>query len=308
MKLIVTGGLGFIGSNFVNLIGNTTDWEIMIVDSWTYAADIENITLPTDRYWLNSDDISDPVWHLRSWVKSFNADVVVNFAAESHVDNSIDNADPFIYSNIIGTYNCLEYCKNYGPRLVHISTDEVYGSVTDRHALETYPFRPSSPYAASKAAADMLVQSYMKTHGLNASIVRGSNNYGPNQHIEKLIPKTITNAINGDSIPVYGNGKQVRQWIYVEDFCNAVMKVLLDGGADIYNAGGDELIENIQVVSEILQLTGNDISLVSYVDDRLAHDFQYAIDSNKLKSLGWEPQISFSKGIDRTIEFYKNKI
>ena len=308
MKVIVTGGLGFIGSNFVNLIGNTTDWEILIIDSYTYAADIENITLPKDRYDLSYSTIDSEFCFETNKVENFNADVVVNFAAESHVDNSIDNADPFIYSNIVGAYNCLEYCKKNGVRLVHISTDEVYGSVIDDYATETYSFNPSSPYAASKASADMLVQSYMKTYGMNAAIIRGSNNYGPNQHIEKLIPKTITNALNGNSIPVYGNGKQVRQWIYVEDFCNAVLKVLLDGGPDIYNAGGDQLLQNIEVVSKILQLTGNDLSLVSYVDDRLAHDFQYAIDSNKLKKLGWLPNVSFEKGIDRTIEFYKNKI
>jgi dTDP-glucose 4,6-dehydratase len=306
MKVIVTGGLGFIGSNFVNLIGNITDWEILVVDSYTYAADIENITLPINRYELFYADISDKFFK-ENIIKSFNADAVINFAAESHVDNSIDNADPFIQSNIIGAYNCLEYCKQMGIRFVQISTDEVYGSIVAGSFNEDDPIEPSSPYSASKAAADLLVQSYIKTHRVNASIVRGSNNYGPNQNKEKLIPMTISNALEGKTIPVYGNGRQVRNWIYVEDFCEAIKKVLLHGRNIVYTAGGPEELENIEVISKILELTNNDLSLVSYVDDRLAHDFRYSLNSSRLENeLDWHPQVSFDKGIDRTIEWYNN--
>jgi dTDP-glucose 4,6-dehydratase len=308
MKLIVTGGLGFIGSNFVNMIGNTTDWEILIIDSYTYAADIENITLPKDRYDLSYSTIASQFCFETSKVEDFDADAVVNFAAETHVDNSIKNSDPFIQTNIVGAYNCLKYCEQKGIRLLQISTDEVYGSILEGSFNEDDPIVPSSPYSASKAAADLLIQSHIKTHGVNASIIRGSNNYGPHQNTEKLIPKTITNALAGETIPVYGNGLQVRNWIYVEDFCEAIKLVLLEGESIVYTAGGPDELTNIDVVSRILESTGNDISLVSYVDDRLAHDFRYSLSSTRLKQeLGWSPQVSFDKGIDRTVEWYKNK-
>ncbi|MBN9543623.1 MAG: dTDP-glucose 4,6-dehydratase [Alphaproteobacteria bacterium] len=312
-NILVTGGLGFIGSNFVNLFHS--EFNIIILDKLTYAASRSNI-LPDTKCEVVIGDICDANL-IKNIIEQHKIDAIVNFAAESHVDNSINSPKAFIDTNIIGTYTILDVIKNYYPsiRLVHVSTDEVFGSLeldTNDKFSNSSSYKPSSPYSASKAASDHLVRAWVHTYGIDAIITNCSNNYGANQHIEKLIPKTITNALEKKPITVYGNGKNVRDWIYVEDHCRGIMLALNRGiKGTSYLFGGNNEISNIEVVNIILDIikqenSGFDYhSLITYVTDRPGHDLRYAIDNTESQlKLGFKPSVSFQEGIASTIKWY----
>ena len=309
MKLLVTGGAGFIGSNFVRFIlDHHADYHIVNLDKLTYAGNLENLSgLEQDsRHEFIHGDICDPGC-VGEIVKK-GIDAVINFAAESHVDRSILHAGAFIRTNIVGTHNLLELCKKYKlARFVQISTDEVYGSLGDSGAFtELSPIAPNSPYAASKASADLLVRSYCHTHGFPGIITRCSNNYGPYQFPEKLIPLLVSNAMADMPLPIYGDGLNVRDWIHVQDHCAAIDTVLHQGKeGEVYNIGARQELANLQVVRLILGVLHKDESLIRYVDDRPGHDRRYAIDSTKLETdLHWHPKISFDSGLRDTIDWY----
>jgi len=313
MKLLVTGGLGFIGSNFIkHMITSYPDIEIINFDYRTYAAN--DIEFPSNKVANFTVDISD--WTFLDLMadslkfKNGDIDCVINFAAETHVDNSIQNADKFIKSNIYGVYNLLKLVRNFNiKKFIQISTDEVYGSVKTKVCKETANFKPSSPYSASKASAEMLCMAYRKTYDLPIIITRACNNYGQFQHEEKFIPTVIRNALQDKKIPLYGNGENIREWLHVIDNCRAIEKVLLKGKiGEIYNVGSGERHQNIQMIEDILQLMGKSYDLVETVTDRAGHDLRYAIDSTKIKRLGWYPKIQLEEGLKETIEYYKGKI
>lgn len=306
MKLLVTGGAGFIGSNFVHHhLGNNPDDEIVVLDKLTYAGRMENLAgLPEERFSLVEADICDRE-KVRQVVEG--CDAIINFAAESHVDRSIEAPGEFITTDVFGTFVLLEAARDQGIRHLQISTDEVYGSIDEGSFTESSPIDPSSPYSASKAGGDMIVSAFNHTYGADSLIVRASNNYGPQQHPEKLIPLVILNALHGDSIPVYGDGMQVRNWLFVRDFCSAIDLVLAEGEAgEVYNVGGPDEKSNIDVVKAILSLTGRDESLITYVEDRLGHDVRYSLGSEKTKGLGWNAEVSFDEGIERTVNWYRD--
>jgi len=301
VKLLVTGAAGFIGSTYVRLVSG--EHEVTVLDKLTYAGRREN--LPDDVE-LVVGSIEDPLL-VRKVMKG--CDAVVNFAAESHVDRSIAEQEAFARTHVIGTGVLLAAVRALGVgRFLQVSTDEVYGSIPDGSFTETSPLDPSSPYSATKAGGDLLVSAHGHTYGVEALICRGSNNYGPRQYPEKLIPLCILNALHGDPLPVYGDGRQVRNWLYVEDFCRAIHTVLLDGRpGEAYNAGGPDECDNVEVVRRILELTGGDESLIEYVQDRPGHDRRYSLSSEKLRSeLGWEPQVRFADGLERTVEWYRD--
>lgn len=311
MKLIVTGGYGFIGSNFILywLKKHKKD-EIVNVDKLTYAADIDNLKDLDEKanYTFVNGDIADKDFVERTFK---DADAIVNFAAESHVDNSIKNSSLFISSNVIGVHNILETGRKTGIRFHQISTDEVYGSLplnSKAKFNENSNYNPRNPYSATKAAADFLVRAYYNTYKLPVTISNCSNNYGINQHPEKLIPKTILNAYLDKEIPVYGNGKQVRDWIFVEDHCSAIERIIQKGkSGETYLIGENGEKRNIDVIKMILKAMKKPESLIKFTEDRLGHDVRYAIDSRKTqKELGWKPKFSFEKGIKITIEHYLN--
>jgi dTDP-glucose 4,6-dehydratase len=305
MKLLVAGGAGFIGSNFVaNRLASHGEDSVRVLDKLTYAGRRENLDgLPTDRVEFVQGDIADPE---AASAAVEGCDAVVNFAAESHVDRSIDSPGEFITTDVYGTYVLLEASRAAGVRHLQVSTDEVYGDLDEGSASETSPIDPSSPYAASKAGGDMLVAAFARTYDADALIVRASNNYGPRQHPEKLIPLCILNAIAGDELPVYGDGKQVRNWLYVEDCCSAIDAVLERGQAGrAYNVGGPDELANIEVVHRILELTGCDPSLIAHVDDRPGHDRRYSLSSERLTALGWAAAVPFAEGIERTVAWYR---
>ncbi len=315
MKLLVTGGAGFIGSNFIRyLLGEHADVHITNLDKLTYAGNLENLADIVDdaqmrkRYRLVKDDVADHGKVDRLLHEGF--DAVVHFAAETHVDRSIESAEPFLRTNVLGTQALLEASRRHGvPRFVHISTDEVYGSALERVSFtEDSPLNPSSPYAASKAAADLLVLSYIRTYGFPALILRCSNNFGPYQFPEKLIPLMIANALDDKPLPVYGDGLNVRDWIYVEDHCRAIWRALVKGRVgEIYNIGGVAQKTNLDVVRMLLRLLGKPESLISFVADRPHHDRRYALDSIKLRSeLGWTPCHTFEDGLERTVAWYRS--
>jgi dTDP-glucose 4,6-dehydratase len=235
-------------------------------------------------------------------------ELVVNFAAESHVDRSIAGQDPFAVTHVIGTGVLLDAARELGvARYLQVSTDEVYGSIERGSFTEESPLRPSSPYSATKAAGDLLVQAHVHTHGIQAAICRGSNNYGPRQHPEKLIPLCVLNALHGDALPVYGDGRQVRNWLYVDDFARAIDLVAREGVAgEAYNVGGPDEKENLRVVERILELTGADRGLIEHVDDRKGHDRRYSLSSEKVKALGWATQVGFEEGLERTVDWYRD--
>src|ERR1700761_4902343 len=294
MKLLVTGAAGFIGSTYVRIAG--AENEIVVLDKLTYAGRPENLPEGTQ---LIEGAIEDPDI-VREAMQG--VDAVVNFAAESHVDRSINDQQAFARTHVIGTGTLLEAVRELGiQRYVQVSTDS--GSFT-----ETSPLDPSSPYSATKAAGDLLVGAHVHTYGLDASIVRGSNNYGPRQYPEKLIPLMVLNAIHGDSLPVYGDGKQVRNWLFVEDFCRGIHTVLAKGKAgEVYNVGGPDECENIEVVKRVIDLVDGDESMIEYVTDRPGHDRRYSLSSEKLKrELGWEAQAPFDEGIKRTVDWYRD--
>ncbi len=306
-KLLVTGGSGFIGSHFVRRFHrNHSDWTVLNLDKLTYCGNRENTrSLEGDaRYQFVQADICDE--------KAVNAlmpgaDAVVHFAAETHVDRSIDNAEDFLMTNVFGSRVLVEAARRHGvKRFIHVSTDEVYGSLETGSALEDDPLEPSSPYSASKASSDLLVRSYWKTYGQPVIITRCTNNYGPNQFPEKVIPLFVTNLLEGKTVPLYGAGKNCRDWIYVEDHCAALELVLEKGKAgEIYNIGSGNEINNLELTRTILKLMGAGENSIRYVEDRLGHDLRYSVDSKKINSLGFRPVCSWEEGLKRTIDWYK---
>ena len=300
MRLLVCGGAGFIGSNFVRLRLAGGD-EITVLDKLTYAGRRENLEGLDVR--LVVGGIEDPAAVADALE---GCDAIVNFAAETHVDRSITEPDAFVTTHALGTYTLLEAARERSIRYVQVSTDEVYGSIEEGSFTEESPLRPSSPYSATKAGADLLVASYTHTYGLEALICRGSNNYGPYQYPEKLIPLMVLNALHGDKLPVYGDGMQVRNWIYVEDFGRGIGTVLERGEpGEVYNVGGPDEAPNIEVVEKIIEYTGADESLIEYVTDRPGHDRRYSLGSEKARALGWEAQVRFGEGLERTVDWYR---
>jgi dTDP-glucose 4,6-dehydratase len=301
MRLLVCGGAGFIGSNFVRLRLAGGD-EVTVLDKLTYAGRRENLQDLDVR--LVVGGIDDPAAVADALE---GCDAIVNFAAETHVDRSITEPDAFVTTHALGTYTLLEAARERSLRFVQVSTDEVYGSIEDGSFTEESPLRPSSPYSATKAGADLLVASYRHTYGLEALICRGSNNYGPYQYPEKLIPLMVLNAMHGDSLPVYGDGMQVRNWIYVEDFARGIGAVLERGEpGEVYNVGGPDEAPNIEVVKKIVEYTGADEALIEYVTDRPGHDRRYSLGSEKARGLGWEAQARFAEGLERTVAWYRD--
>lgn len=308
MKILVTGGAGFIGSNFIiYILKKYPSYEIVNLDALTYAGNLKNLKeVERNKNYrflhgniLNKSDIEK---------SARECDVIINFAAESHVDNSIKNSSPFLQTNIIGTHNLLEYAKNNNiKKFIQISTDEVYGSINEGLFTENSQINPSSPYSASKAAADHMVKAYHETWKLNVNITRCSNNFGPRQHKEKFIPTCITKLFKNELIPIYGNGQNVRDWIYVDDHSRAIDLVLHKGiSGEVYNIGGDCQMKNIDIASEILQCLGKKTKYLSFVEDRLGHDYRYAIDSTKIKTqLGWKLNKNFQSRLKDTIKWYE---
>jgi dTDP-glucose 4,6-dehydratase len=310
MNILVTGGYGFIGSNFINFIAKKDEVkQILNIDSMTYASNKNNIVDNSKIVPTSPLDIRETLF-ISKLLDAQQITHIVHFAAESHVDNSINGPETFINTNINGTFSLLEAVKQYGKleRFHHVSTDEVYGSLGPIGFFkESTPYNPRSPYSASKAASDHLVNAYHHTYGLNTTISNCSNNYGPNQHTEKLIPKIITNLNQNKKIPIYGTGQNVRDWLYVEDHCEAIWKILLKGkSGDTYNVGGDCEMNNLQIAKVICKLLGKDHEeYIEFVEDRKGHDFRYAIDFSKINNeLGWLPKTSFESGLKKTIDFY----
>jgi dTDP-glucose 4,6-dehydratase len=305
MKLLVCGGAGFIGSNFVRLRLAEAGDEIVVLDKLTYAGREENFHdfAEDRRFRFVQAGIEEPEAVAAALE---GCEAIVNFAAETHVDRSIAEPDAFVKTHALGTYVLLEAARERAIRYVQVSTDEVYGSIEDGTFTEESPLMPSSPYSATKAGADLLVQSYVHTFGLKASICRGSNNYGPYQYPEKLIPLMVLNAMHGDPLPVYGDGEQVRNWIHVSDFGRAIGQVLDQGApGEVYNAGGPDECTNIEVVKRIVGLAGADESLIEHVTDRPGHDRRYSLSSQKVRALGWEPKVRFFDGLAQTFDWYR---
>lgn len=308
MKILVTGGAGFIGSNFIrHIINKYPQYEIVNLDKLTYCGNLENLKdiENNPKYKFIKGDICDEKI-VDEIVKDF--DVVVNFAAQTHVDRSIEDPSDFIRTNVYGTYVLLEAIKKYNKKLLYISTDEVYGSIQKGSFTEVSPLNPSSPYAATKASADLLVNSYYVTFNLPVVITRSSNNFGPYQFPEKVIPLFITNAIEDIEVPLYGDGKNVRDWLYVLDNCEAIDLVLHKGKeGEIYNIGGGYELPNIELTKMILESLDKAEDLIKPVKDRLGHDRRYSLDCEKIKSeLGWKPRYSFEEALKDTVQWYKD--
>jgi len=309
MRLLVTGGAGFIGSNFVRRVVDGTlsgISEITVLDKLTYAGTLTNLSsLPSGSYQFVQGDICDS--ELVNRVTK-NIDAVINFAAESHVDRSITGVQEFIETNVLGTQNLLDAAHRNGVEtFVQISTDEVYGTISEGSWSEDFPLLPNSPYSASKASADLITRSYYRTFGLDVRITRCSNNYGPHQYPEKVIPLFVTNLIDNKTVPLYGSGLNVRDWLHVDDHCRGIYAVLMKGRAgEIYNIGGGQELANKELTLIILDQMGKNASSIEYVQDRLGHDLRYSVNINKIsKELGYQPQIKFEDGIRETIEWYK---
>ena len=319
-NIIVTGGLGFIGSNLIELLIHKK-FKVINIDKVTYSSNFYN----THEFSKNSNytfvkcDLNNKS-KLSKIIFKFKPVGIFNLAAETHVDRSIDGPESFIKSNIVGVFNLLEVFRKYSKKnkltkLIHISTDEVFGDILKGRSDENFPYKPSSPYAASKASSDHLVSSYVRTFKIPAIITNCSNNYGPKQHPEKLIPKLIYNIINNKNLPIYGNGKNSREWIYVKDHCEALFKVFKKGKiGEFYNIGSNKNLNNLEICSALIKIAKNNIAIgpnvkIKYVKDRPGHDIRYALDSNKIKNkLKWKPLTSFHDGIDKTISWYLNNI
>ncbi|WP_435073288.1 dTDP-glucose 4,6-dehydratase [Halorubrum sp. HHNYT27] len=308
MQILVTGGAGFIGSNFVHyLLNQHEDDEVITLDALTYAGSKDNLdgVLNDPRHEFVEGDIRD-----RELVSDLadDVDTIVNFAAESHVDRSIDGGKPFVSTNVQGTQTLLDAATEGDiDRFLQISTDEVYGQILDGKFSEEDLLNPRNPYAATKAGADLLAQSFQTTHNLPVVITRTCNNFGPRQHPEKLIPKFIQNAADGMTLPVYGDGSNVREWIYVKDNCRALDVVLREGTVgEIYNIGSNTEKTNLEVTEAILNAVGASEDLIEFVEDRAGHDQRYALETKKVEALGWEPQYTFEDGLRRTIDYYLN--
>ncbi len=315
-KILVTGGLGFIGSNLIDLLLRKK-YRVLNIDKVTYASNFYN----TKNYKNNKNykfikcDLNKEE-KLKQIIIKYKPNCIFNIAAETHVDRSIDGPKNFVYSNILGTFNLLEIIRKYKlkkTKLIHISTDEVYGDVIKGRSKEQDSYNPSSPYAASKASSDHLVKSYVRTYKISAIITNCSNNYGPRQHPEKLIPKLIYNILNNKSLPIYGKGKNSREWIYVDDHCEALFKVFKKGKiGEFYNIGSNYNLDNLSVVKKLLSIAKKKIKLgnkvkIRFVKDRPGHDIRYAIDSKKIKKdLNWLPKINFMKGLEKTFDWYYN--
>lgn len=318
MKIIVTGGMGFIGTNLINFLSNT-EHEVSCLDKCSYASNIEHheiLAKNNKNYDLLKFNLSD-IERTNLCIEEINPDLIIHLAAESHVDRSIDSSFDFIESNIVGTYSILEAFRNLenkNAKLVHVSTDEVFGSAELGQFHELTRYDPSSPYSASKASSDHLARAWHRTYGLNINITNCSNNFGPFQHQEKLIPKVIDCLINRDEIPIYGNGKNVRDWLFVEDHVQALWKVSQFGKkGESYNIGGSYELSNIDLVSKLCGIydklcgTLNSSDLISYVSDRPGHDFRYAIDSSKIqKDLDWQPSSNFDSLLEKTLSWFLN--
>jgi dTDP-glucose 4,6-dehydratase len=305
MRLLITGGAGFIGSGFVrHRLERFQDDSVRVLDKLTYAGRRENLEgLPADRLEFVEADIAD-----RDAVRGAleGCDALLNFAAESHVDRSIESPGEFIMTDVFGTFVLLEAARDAGVRHLQISTDEVYGSIEEGTFTEASPIEPSSPYSASKAGGDLLVRAFNHTYDADVLVCRASNNYGPRQYPEKLIPLCILNALAGDPLPVYGDGMQVRNWLHVTDFCTAISAVLDRGEAgEVYNVGGPDELPNIDVVRRILELTGRDESLIEYVTDRPGHDRRYSLSAERTEGLGWSAEVGFDDGLAATVEWYR---
>jgi dTDP-glucose 4,6-dehydratase len=302
MRVLVTGGAGFIGSHFVRRLA-ATDHDIVVLDKLTYAGNRTNLEGVEHEFFEGDIADADAVAEAAA-----GCEAIVNFAAETHVDRSILGPAEFILTDVLGTQVLLDHARQHGIRHLQVSTDEVYGDIDPdaQPCTEDAPLRPSSPYSASKAGGDMQVLAYVRTYGVDALITRGANTYGPRQYPEKFLPLFITNALTGEQLPVYGDGKQRREWLHVEDHCAAIERVLLEGAAgEVYNVGGQER-ENMEVVRRILDLTGARPDLVRHVADRPGHDRRYSVDSAKLSSLGWTPQHSFDTGgLEATVDWYR---
>ncbi|HVM17402.1 MAG TPA: dTDP-glucose 4,6-dehydratase [Gaiellaceae bacterium] len=300
MRVLVTGGAGFIGSHFVRRLVRAGE-DVVVFDKLTYSGNRANLEDVEHEFAHGDICDADAVAEAAA-----GCDAIVNFAAETHVDRSILGPAEFIATDVLGTQVLLDWARHAGVRMVQVSTDEVYGDLeAGGRSREDDPLRPSSPYSASKAGGDLQVLAYVRTYGVDACITRGANTYGPNQYPEKLIPLFVTNALDGEPLPVYGDGRQVREWLYVDDHCAGVERVLRDGRAgEIYNVGGDER-ENLEITRRILELTGADESLVRHVADRPGHDRRYALDDSKLRALGWEPSRRLEDGLAETVEWYR---
>jgi dTDP-glucose 4,6-dehydratase len=309
MRVLVTGGAGFIGSNFVKMVLRDPESRInslTILDALTYSGNLANLKdcLANPKLEFVKGDIRNS--HLVQSLVQAN-DAIINFAAESHVDRSINSREEFISTNVVGTQVLLDAAIEFQvEKYLQISTDEVYGSITTGSAKEDHRLEPNSPYSASKAAGDLLVRSYVQTFGLHASITRSSNNYGPFQHTEKLIPRFITNLIKDETVPIYGNGSNIRDWIHVDDNCRGILKVFSSGeSGEIYNIGGNNEITNLEITKLLLQELDKNESQIEFVADRLGHDFRYSIDSTKIATeLGFTPELDFKSGLNQVVKWY----
>lgn len=308
MTMLVTGGAGFIGSNFIrHMLTEHPDTRIVNLDALTYAGNLENLrdVAGNPNYTFVRGDICDPET-VAAVFRNHPIDTVVHFAAESHVDRSISDGAAFVRTNVLGTFTLLDCARKHGVRrFIHISTDEVYGSTREGSFAETDTLNPSSPYSSSKAASDLLARSFFITHGLPVIVTRCTNNYGPYQFPEKLIPFFTTNLLQGKKVPVYGTGRNVRDWLYVIDHCRAIDFILQHGEpGEIYNIGGGAEMTNLEITRKILELLGEDESMIEYVPDRKGHDFRYSLDFGKLRKLGWKPAYRFDDALEATVKWY----
>lgn len=307
-NILVTGGAGFIGSAFVRyMIDTYPEYRIIVLDKLTYAGNLDNLLPVHDspQYAFERGDIADRA-AVERVVKHYAIDTIVNFAAESHVDRSILAPDAFIHTDVVGTYILLDMMRLLGvERMLHVSTDEVYGDVAEGYSVETDPFEPNSPYAASKAGAELMIRAYRRTYGLNVVVTRGSNTFGPYQYPEKLLPLFITEAIDDRPLPVYGDGQQMRDWLYVEDHVRGIDLALHKGQpGEAYNVAGENEQHNIDVIRRLLSELGKPESLIRHVEDRPGHDRRYAMNCGKLRALGWERQHSFEAALHETVQWY----